>query len=72
MTYLSLLILCSVVAVVRTAPNAVFRKLVLSNDDGWAALTIREQYNALTKAGFDVRPYLPIEAYDVLIRCVKR
>ncbi|EIN05783.1 acid phosphatase [Punctularia strigosozonata HHB-11173 SS5] len=54
MTYLWLLILCSIVAVVRTAPDAVSRKLVLSNDDGWAALTIREQFDALTKAGFDV------------------
>lgn len=30
------------------------RNLVLTNDDGWAVASIRGQYEALTKAGFDV------------------
>ncbi|KAI0920447.1 hypothetical protein AcV5_010176 [Taiwanofungus camphoratus] len=37
------------------------RNLVLTNDDGWAVASIRGQYEALTKAGFDVVLSAPTE-----------
>ncbi|EIN05796.1 sure-like protein [Punctularia strigosozonata HHB-11173 SS5] len=51
---LALLLSSSLLAVARPSPHELFHKLVLTNDDGWAALTIRAQNDALKKAGFDV------------------
>jgi hypothetical protein len=47
--------LLSLLTLAKPAPHALFRKVVLTNDDGWAVLTVRAQNDALKKAGFNVR-----------------
>lgn len=32
-------------------------RIVQTNDDGWAVANIRAQFDALTKAGYDVRAF---------------
>lgn len=38
------------------AASANAKRIVLTNDDGWAVAQIRAQFDALVAAGHDVRP----------------
>jgi hypothetical protein len=35
--------------------GATAQKIVLTNDDGWAVAQLREEYNELIAAGYEVR-----------------
>ena len=37
--------------------HAAAKNIVISNDDGWATAQIRQEFDTLTAAGHNVRPF---------------